>query len=229
MAKLGNKRVMTVAEYAYNTIQEMILSGELSPGERINLDTLTDLMEASRIPVKQALDKLCAEGLVLEVPRKGMSVMPVSVEDLNSIFEMRCSMEPMAYIKAFQYVSNEDIRNLYNLLDTQDKETVDVNLVMAQNKEFHSVLYGLSRDEGLIKNINQLWILSNRYRRLYYKETTYNSRIVKEHYELVGYLENGKKQEGVDMLIEHTRRSQAIILKMFDEQIQPLPFKLTVV
>ncbi|WP_368270987.1 GntR family transcriptional regulator [Enterocloster lavalensis] len=229
MAKLGNKRVITVAEYAYNTIQEMILSGELSPGERINLDALTELMEASRIPVKQALDKLCAEGLVLEVPRKGMSVMPVSVEDLNSIFEMRCSMEPMAYIKAFQHVSDEDIRALHALLDTQDKETVDVNLVMAQNKEFHSVLYALSKDEGLIKNINQLWILSNRYRRLYYKETTYNSRIVKEHYELVDYLEKGKKQEGVDMLIEHTRRSQEIILKMFGEEIQPLPFKLTVV
>ena len=84
---------MTLVDQIYLNIKEDIGNKVLSPGQKINVKELSRKYEVSDTPVKQALNRLISDHMVISVPNKGMSVRHVSIEELDEIFDMRLMMD----------------------------------------------------------------------------------------------------------------------------------------
>jgi len=86
----------SLVRMAAETIREMVLSGELRPGDRLVEERLTEELGISRPPLREALRLLEQEGLLLSMPRRGVIVTPLSAQDVYEIFTLRTTYERMA-------------------------------------------------------------------------------------------------------------------------------------
>ena len=214
MALASPPKLQTATEFAYDSIKQWIIKGEIAPDTRINLDELAASLQMSRVPVRGALDRLCAENLVVDIPRRGMIVKPLSVEHLESVFMMRVSLEAIAIVKAIENATEHDIESLHDMLDSQEFKADDIDNTMQSNKQFHSAIFALSGDETLCNVLENLWAQSNRYRYIFYRQIELNERIVTEHYRLLQCIRDRNKQLAVDTLMAHTWKSYETLVQL---------------
>ncbi len=223
---MGDFKAYSSVDYAYETIKGWILSGYLTPGSKLDQDGAAEKMQISRTPIRHALERLDAEGLVINTPHRGAVVTPISEEDLNNVYDIRAQLEAMALIQAMPHITETSIVNLRAVLATQ-KAVGDpnINIVMEQNRSFHRSIVVLCDNHALISIIDGIWEQCERYRRIYYQVPGSNERIIREHSQLVELIAAGKTQDASDFLIEHTRQSQRRLLAYFSKDIAPLMFK----
>lgn len=84
---------------AYHAIKEKIVTCVYAPGAMLNEETLREELSVSRTPIRDALSRLEQEGLISILPKKGIEVSGLSINDINYIFEVRMLYEPYALLK----------------------------------------------------------------------------------------------------------------------------------
>ena len=90
----------SLAEQAYRILEEKLVTLQFSPGEMIGEKTLVDELGIGRTPVREAIQRLSAEGLLEVLPRKGLLVTPIRRKDLARIIEVRRVLERLMVVKA---------------------------------------------------------------------------------------------------------------------------------
>ncbi|MFZ2240556.1 MAG: GntR family transcriptional regulator, partial [Gordonia amarae] len=83
----------SVTQRIYAEIRARIISGELPFGERLRERDLADELDASRVPVREAIVRLEAEGFVETAPRRGASVVRLSLADVQELYDVRLALE----------------------------------------------------------------------------------------------------------------------------------------
>ena len=81
-------------EKAYAIIKNKIICCEYRPGQFLNEQELRESVGASRTPIREALNKLEQEGLLEILPKRGVLVRDITLQEVNAIFEIRCMIEP---------------------------------------------------------------------------------------------------------------------------------------
>jgi len=154
---------------AAEALRSMILSGELLPGERLPENSLTSQLGVSRSPLRQAMAVLQREGLIVQEPRKGAIVAPLTAHDIYEIYTLREMLEELA-VRLGVPVADETrldrLRDAYAALETATGEDQSEHASLAF--EFHLALVGIaghSRLEGTFRGISlqmQLCMAMNR-------------------------------------------------------------------
>lgn len=217
----------SAVQFAYDALKEWILTGKLTAGKKIDQSKATKELNLSLMPIRSALDRLAAEGLVVKTPHRGCVVSPLSAENLNQIYDARAQVEAMAVALAAANASKEDIDQLRNALQPGSVRNQELlESTMTQNRNFHRSVIELSKNDVLIRMFNSLWEQSERYRRLYYQNTRSHERILLEHQHLLELISKQRAQEAADFMVTHTRESQRILLESMGYQLPPLQFKL---
>lgn len=104
---------MVLSDETYDTIRVMVLTHEIAPGERINIDALSRELEVSQTPVREALARLESEDLVMKEPLKGYAATQLlNVEQLDDLFQFRAVIEPWAAGAAAQNRTESEIEEL---------------------------------------------------------------------------------------------------------------------
>ena len=220
---------ITANEYTYNKLKEWILAGNSQPGQKINQDEFAEMTGVSRLPVRNAIERLASEGLVIIQPRRGAIVAPISADDLIQIFNTRCYLEPIAIIEAARNARPSDFLRIKESLSEQDHSIADLETLLKQNKEFHFSIYSLSSNSILLRTLNNLWELSDRYRRIYFNTISERLRVATDHEEIISHLLNNEIQEAADKMVIHTRSSLSDILKnTFGKEIEPMPIRILI-
>ena len=119
-------KLPTIKEQVYEIIKDKILSGELKPGEKLIESRLADLLNVSRSPVREVLNELVGQGLLENIPNKGVFVKTLSVKDIYNIFEFREVMEKYAISKTIELLTDEYIVKL-DEISLELKETFENN------------------------------------------------------------------------------------------------------
>ena len=109
---------MNLKTQAYNTIRQKIVTCEYAPGTFLNEELLTTELGLSRTPVRDALSRLEQEGLIEIKPKKGIIVMPLSINTINMIFEVRQLYEPYILLNYGNALSVERLKDLYNIFSS---------------------------------------------------------------------------------------------------------------
>lgn len=84
------------ADSAKSRLRQLIIAGEYAPGVRLRERELSEALNVSRVPVREALQQLEAEGFVVTSPRRGATVKQITLKDVNELFDLRLSLEVLA-------------------------------------------------------------------------------------------------------------------------------------
>lgn len=114
-------RFRTKQEYVYLALRESIMRCELGPGERLVIDVLARTLQVSAIPIREALQLLQSEGLVLIEPHVGATVAPISEASIDEAFAIMEGLETVAVRGAIARLAESDGRNLQELVARMDE------------------------------------------------------------------------------------------------------------
>lgn len=157
----------TKSEYAYTLIRRAIFSGEYAPGSTLNQALLAQTIGISTTPLREALRRLSAEGLVHLDSHRDARVSDLTAEESRDLLEMRRSLDPLAISLAAERRSREDIDRMRAAQREMDSYRSSATVVDPQaHREFHATLYRASHNELLTATLDSLWDKAERYRLL---------------------------------------------------------------
>lgn len=186
-----------------------ILSGELSPGERIRQEELAEQFGASRIPVREALRILVTDGLVNMVSNSGAWVSSLTQEECSEQYQIRERLEPLLLRYSMPHLTDEDM-SVMTALVQQMKETTDIEDFMRLDREFHWVTYSGATTNTLTEMIERLWNTTQPYRRVFTRMVRSGGIEIThlEHELLVEAIKRQDNEEAERILHGHIRRTR---------------------
>ncbi|MBI5033330.1 MAG: GntR family transcriptional regulator [Chloroflexi bacterium] len=159
----------SVQDAVVDRIRELILSGQFKPGAWLRQDELAQTLGVSTMPIREALRKLQAEGLVVFHPRRGAMVATITVADYEEIYRIREEMEILAVRWAAENFDHFPLAHLKQLLAEIEDAAVnqDIPRRMQTVREFFFLIFAASQKSQLIRILSGLWDLSQQYRRYF--------------------------------------------------------------
>lgn len=181
----------------YRTIQQMvtdrirtaILNGTFKPNERLNQAELAEKLNVSRIPTREALRTLEAEGLVKFYPHRGAVVATIPPEEIEEIYEIRILLETSAAQRAIKRMSDSELQEIREI---QEKmfETTELDAWVGLNDRLHQAIYEPSGWTRLVSVIQMLRNLTTPYVRMYVSDQFDRNAADIEHAEILAALES---------------------------------------
>jgi DNA-binding GntR family transcriptional regulator len=155
--------VRLASEKAYHLIKEKIITLELGPSSVIDEHSLMEELGLGRTPIREALQRLDAEGLVHIVPRRGMFVADISITDLQKIFEVRIVLAGFCARVAAQRVTANQIAQMEAVLqDLEQVQSGDYKTLMEIDRRFQRLMYKTAGNDILAESLDRLYDLSLR-------------------------------------------------------------------
>ena len=216
---------ITAATAVFAAIRLDILSGILQPGSRLRIDSLCQTYEATINPVREALNRLTAEGLVELEDQRGFSVAPVSIDEWREIVRGRCLMESCALREAIRNRTEtwEEgiVLSLYRLSrtprfieDGTQKPNPDWE---PRHHAFHNALLVTCDSRIILEFCEELRERSDRYRHIASISPQARKTYGAEHSEIADAVLNGDADKAVELLTAHYERTLAVVETYFEE------------
>lgn len=214
----------TLAGKIESRLRREIVLGQLEPGTRLNLDRLRETMNVGLSPLREAVTRIVADGLIEVAPQRGYRVTPVSVENFREVCDLRTELEPFALRKS---IANGGLEwetavmgALHRVNRTErDPEDPDSRAAWeAANNAFHRTLIERCDMPLLLKIHGSLIAMNDRYRNIYYKAVTVQRDVVDEHSAIAEAAVDRRADEAADMLTRHIERSVEILMELIAER-----------
>jgi DNA-binding GntR family transcriptional regulator len=150
--------VASVVDLAYAAIRERIVAGALPRGARVHQQDLAVELGVSRTPVREALRRLSAEGLVEMRTNRGARVADLDRSGMRVAYEARLVIEPGAARFAAERRPPEPLRRMREALARQRRANADVHASFVANRDFHLALVAASGNQFLEQLAQLLWV-----------------------------------------------------------------------
>jgi DNA-binding GntR family transcriptional regulator len=201
-------------EVAYAALRRRIIHCELEPGERITEAQLASETRIGKTPVREALTRLIQDGLVRSMPGHGYEVTPITLGDVQDLYNFRLIIEPAAAQLAAGHVSATDLRRLDELcaarFSTADKESQ--SRYLQANYLFHTTIADASGNRRLAGAVRRALEESERLFHLSSALKKSGDDIAHEHTELVDALIAGDGETARKLTLAHLTASQRRVL-----------------
>jgi DNA-binding GntR family transcriptional regulator len=199
------RRPPTTQEAVLDELRRLIRSGRLRPGERIVQEALADDLGTSRVPLREALKIMQAEGHVTYVAHHGYVVTELSIADLREIHRIRELIEPEAIHAAMATMTPADVQTIVALEEEVRAAAAggDVAAMSQANRRFHQALVEPCGMPRLLWHIRLLWDATEVYRLMLYADDSGRERVESEHRRVVEAVVAGDAEAVVLQLAEH--------------------------
>lgn len=149
---------LTLKDHVYNYIAEQISGGSLVPGEKINENSISERMNISRTPVREALIQLASEGLLENSPRKGFVIKHLTEEEAKEIYFIIGVMDGLAVSLACLFLTEQAVKDMEFYTASMDLAIETGNFVMYHKlqEEYHNVYLTLCPNKSLVNLLQQL-------------------------------------------------------------------------
>lgn len=151
--------IPNTAEVIAQSLKEMIYEAELKPGQPLIQERIAEMFQVSRVPVRDALQMLIGMGIVVNVPRRGVIVRPLSQKLLDDLFEVRKILEGAGIRMVLRNATPELPRRLEELIRQQSEclKTGDVKQYGKLDEEFHQIEFEAAGNLRLVELIRSNW------------------------------------------------------------------------
>ena len=146
----------SAAEFAYARLRGEIMDGQLPPGHRMREQELSERLQVSRTPVREALSRLQADGLLVMQPRSGLAVAELDDAGVIELYETREALEGTAAQLAARYANPRDIAAMRSILAAEELAPDDPVQQQRHNRAFHAALLAASHNRFLVKSLQVL-------------------------------------------------------------------------
>lgn len=190
-------------------LRTAILEDELTPGTRILQEEIAEQLGVSRIPVREALRMLNADGLVTIVSNSGAWVSRLSQRECSEAYRMRERLEPLLLRSSMERLTDEDVERLDELAHVMER-TDSVDEFMRLDREFHLDSYAAAAPSYLADVVHRLWNTTHHYRRSYTRLTGAPTLAVThfEHHLIVDGIRRRDGDDAERVLVTHIRRTR---------------------
>lgn len=206
-AKLENR---TLWQRVHEFLRQEILANRLPPGTELQEVALAESLGVSRGPVREALGRLAAEGLVTVRPRRGAVVRSLSKDEFLEAYQVREALEMLAIRLAVPRLTVQDIKQLQGLIDEmiEQAEQGDVQGFFSTNVAFHEALVDASGNRKLKDTHRQLLGQMGRYQMRSLALRGNLQRSIAEHRAILRAVKAGDAERAAHLLSEHIRVPQ---------------------
>ena len=163
----GGDGYRPASELILDGVRQLILRGELKPGERIRQEALATEYGVSRIPVREALRQLENEGLVSLVPHSGARVSRVDLSECVELYRLREAIEPLVLAASVPNLTEEQIADLRERMHAIEAAAGDVHTWLAEDRQFHLATYRGADMPRALRMVEGFWNQTQQYRRAY--------------------------------------------------------------
>src|SRR6266508_3496969 len=199
----------TRADWVDRRLTEAILTGELAPGERLVAATLAARWSVSATPLREAFQRLAAQGLVEIAPQRGARVAPASERDAEEIYELRLLLEPGALRDSLEHSDDThraEVDAAYRRF-VKPPRGADLLAVVDAHREFHAALLARCRSRWLLRFVEQLAEHSQRYQLMSLDQRDGHRDVEAEHESLRDAVIAGDVERAVAQLEGHLQHT----------------------
>lgn len=210
----------TVASMTLEAIRDGILHGHYAEGEPLRQDALAEDLGVSRIPIREALRQLEAEGLVTFNPHRGAIVSSLSLSEIEEVFEIRSTVEPDLLRRALPRLTEYQLDLADDVLDryAQALRSGDVAMWGELNWQFHSTLYAPAERPVTMGIVQRLHQQSDRYLRMQLALTHGETRANDEHRAIAAAARDGDVKRACVLMREHIAGAGRSLLVFLDKR-----------
>lgn len=222
----SEKDKSSLSSKIFNILRDNILDGKYSYNEKLIETKLADELGVSRTPVREALKQLELEGLVENIPNRGVIVKGISKQDIGDIYTIRMAIEGIAAEWAILRMSDDDFSKLKEVYELMEFYTFkkDVAKISELNTKFHEIIYKATQSrylEQVLKDF-QYYIKSTRNKSL--KTPGRLESALKEHKLILEAFLEKDTTRAKQFLIDHIETSKMNALKTSDIKNEDLNF-----
>lgn len=197
------QRFETAEEYAYGRLRDLILTGELSGGSKLQQDELADRLGISRMPVRQAIVRLESEGLVVQRRNRGAFVTLLSPEDILELFEMRSVLEGLALRAAAPRMGADEQKETARRIKLMDAARGDIDTWIKHHSDLHDYLCACANRPMLTASIRQMRLTVTPYLRVFLNAYENAEMVGFEHHTLLRAVQTGDPAHCEDVMRNH--------------------------
>jgi DNA-binding GntR family transcriptional regulator len=161
----------TQALQAYQLIEEMIVKGTLEPGAKVSEKVLSELIGLGRTPIREALQRLAAEGTVSIVPRAGVIISPIDITDQFRLIEVRRELEKMLAGRAARLVTLDE-RDRFRALAARFRaagDADDAEQFIPTDREFNALVAETAHNKYALMAMSAIQAQTRRFWFLYFR------------------------------------------------------------
>jgi DNA-binding GntR family transcriptional regulator len=196
------KQQSSTPDLIASALREAIVRGIFKEGQSLRQDEIATQFGVSRIPVREALRQLEAEGLVKIHLNRGAIVSALTPKEAQEIFEISSALEVKAIQLAIPNLTASDLEKAHVILENTDK-TSETEILAKLNWEFHATLYQSAERPRLLTMIKTLHLNVERYVRLQMEHMDDLDRSQQEHYQLLKACQEHDTKAAVKLLTRH--------------------------
>lgn len=210
----------TLPQVAAERLRALIVEGVLEPGTRLNERELSEQLGVSRTPLREAFRLLAAEGLLLQMPNRGVQVVALSREDVRHAFEVMASLEGLAGELAAARVTDADLHELRVLQDDLESahRRLDLPAYYRVNRSIHDRLNAIAANPVLTQTYRTLNARLHALRfRSNFNQAKWD-RAVAEHRSMLAALAARDGAALRDLLVRHLHAKLQAVLETMKRQ-----------
>ena len=185
-------------DLVYLELKHKILTGEIVSQTRLMEIDLSEKMNVSRTPIREAIKRLADDGLVKVEPRRGAYVANISIKDMLDVFEVREDMEGFVAKLAAKRITEEEkvqLKEIAYEYEAAIEKADDKERIIELDEKFHNFIVKCSGNETLRELVNYVQELSLRFRYLYYDDFSLHESTAEQHNRIMEAINSGRENE----------------------------------
>jgi DNA-binding GntR family transcriptional regulator len=205
----------TLQDYVYERVRDLILSGDIAPGQSVTINSLAGAFAVSHMPVREALRRLVAERALTVISGRSVGLPALSVERLEDLRRVRVEVEGITTEWAARRLGNADHEALAVLVGRMNRAVADndVKAYLHANRDFHFAIYRAASSDTLLSIIESLWLQISPYFNLLHASGDYQ-RANREHGTIAAALARGDAQAARAALVEDINGAAEMLRKI---------------
>lgn len=214
-------RHLTLRERIYEEIVRMIVSGELPSGTALDEKVLTEKLQVSRTPFREALGTLAKEGLIEIRPYRGFFVRSFSRQETEDLYELRKVLECFAVELAVPQMSDRHIAGFEKLLDegVEALHRGDMETYGARDRAFHETIAELSGNAALIETLSRLALQIQVGRTIANESKDFAERAARERDDILAAFRKRDIGRACGLMHTHISDVQRAVMERFPEEV----------
>ena len=217
---------LPLRDIVFRKIRRAILRGELAPGQRLMEMKLADRMGVSRTPVREAIQMLEKDGLVVTVPHRGAIVADIRDKDLREVLEVREALEVLAVRLACRRMAEADFDRLAAAEAVFEaaihREEVDVIELAEADQEFHNVIYEGAENDKLLLLAHNMREQMYRFRIEHLKTPESREQLASDHRHILESLRARDAEAAAHRIEAHLRSQQELVHAHIEQKLNEI-------
>jgi DNA-binding GntR family transcriptional regulator len=205
---------VSLVDQVVDELRERIADGRVNPGDTLRIESLAREFGISRTPVREAISKLEAQGLVVRRTGYAATVFEPQRNEVLELYEMRTALEPLAARLALPNVTPDLLRELAELVPAMDN--FEASNWYSLNRRFHHALYVASDRPFLVSTIDNLIARADPYIRIYFKAYDLE-QTQRDHRRILAGVQRDDEAELSDAVAAHLQHVVSGIVELIEE------------